>query len=235
MTAVKTVQRLFRRVGVELGNTRWSVPYRRVQILQHRNVELLLDVGANFGQYGGELRDAGWRRRILSFEPGSDAYQRLQQRVSRDPLWQARQVALGDQEGELALNISEESRFSSMLPVLTETVDRSATFRYSCKETVSVHRLDDIAAEFPRERLAVKIDVQGFERQVLDGAPDVLARVQVVEMEMTAHPVYDGQMLVLESMQRMADAGLVLSLTENIYVDIESGRSLQFNGIFVRE
>lgn len=235
MTAIRTGQRLFRRVGVDIKSTRWSVPYRRVQILQHCKIELVLDVGANFGQYGDGLREEGWEGRMLSFEPGSDAFKRLTQRADRDALWDTRHLAIGDESGELVLNVSEESRFSSMLPVLDETVDRSHTFRCAFTETVPVVRLDDIAAEFPTERLAVKIDVQGFERQVLDGATDVLARAQFFEMELTAHPVYEGQMLVPESMERIADAGLVLALAENIYVDVVSGRSLQFNGIFVRE
>lgn len=235
MFATKTMQMMLRRLGLEVGRSRWAVQPRRVQILNSSCVDLVLDVGANFGQYGEELRDSGWKGRILSFEPGSVAYRRLQERVAGDPLWEARQVALGDTTGELILNVSEESRFSSALDVRPETVERSPTFRYTSTETVPVERLDSLAAELSAERLAVKVDVQGFERQVLDGGAETLKRVHVFEMELTAHPVYEGQMLVVEAMQRMADVGLVLSLVENIYVDVVSGRSLQFNGVFVRE
>jgi FkbM family methyltransferase len=235
MPQIRNLQKVLRKVGIEVGSARWAVPRRRVQILNHNKIDLVLDVGANFGQYGDELRDCGWHGRILSFEPGSEAFRRLEGRVATDPAWDARRVALGDTPGELTLNISEESRFSSPLPVRDETVRRTSAFRYATSETVPVERLDDILMTVTTDCFAVKVDVQGFERQGLDGATETLKRADVFEMEMTAHPVYEGQMLVVESMERMADAGLVLSLVENIYVDVTSGRSLQFNGIFVRE
>lgn len=56
----------------------------------------------------------------------------------------------------------------------------------------------------------------------------------MVEMELTPRAVYEDQMLMGEAMARMGDAGLVLSLTENLFPDPATGRSLQFNGIFVR-
>lgn len=229
------MQRMLRRAGVEATRIRWTVPYRRVEILRYLGIDLLADVGANFGQYVGELRGSGWHGRVVSYEPTSNAYESLRRRVTGDAQWSCQRVAVGDTTGELTLHVSEESRFSSALPVLPETVARSASFRYASSEVVPVQRLDDLLSTESGASLAVKIDVQGFERQVLDGGPNTLNRLKFLEMEMTAHAVYEGQMLLMEAMQRATDAGLVLSLMENIYVDEATGRSLQFNGIFVRE
>src|SRR3954454_5630752 len=160
--AVDSAQRMLRKLGVEVARTRWGVPYRRVEILRHLGVDLLLDVGANEGQYVTELRGTGWDGRVVSYEPGSDAFRALRRRCDHDPHWSPVQTAVGDHDGSLELNISEESRFSSPLPVLDETVSRSRTFRYARRETVPVRRLDDLAGGLPSDRLALKIDVQGF-------------------------------------------------------------------------
>ena len=76
--------------------------------------------------------------------------------------------------------------------------------------------------------LALKIDVQGFERSVLAGASQSLRDCRVVEMELSPQAIYEGQMLLPEAVERMTAAGLELSLIENLFPEPGSGRSLQF-------
>jgi hypothetical protein len=141
---------------------------------------------------------------------------------------------VGDVSGELTMNVSEDSIFSSPLNVLNLAVDAAENAKSIGTESVPVERLDDLLKNSEASSLAIKIDVQGFERQVLDGGPESLSRARIVELELTPVPVYDGQMLMLETIERLADAGLALSLTENLFTERHSGRALQFNGVFVR-
>jgi FkbM family methyltransferase len=70
----------------------------------------VIDVGANSGQYAGGLRAAGYRGRIVSFEPLSEPYGQLAAASSKDADWDCRQLALGRRPGTTTINVSEDSR-----------------------------------------------------------------------------------------------------------------------------
>jgi len=204
-------------------------------MLAHYGVGLLVDVGANVGQYALAVRAGGYQGSILSIEPAAAAYAVLERAAARDPLWDHQRTAIGDSTGVLALNISQGSIFNSPLTVTDEAVAASPNARIVGHEQVTVQRLDDVLANVSNHdgELAVKIDVQGFERSVIEGADMTLRRARMVEMELSPMAVYAGQMLLDEALDRLSSAGFVLSLVENLFPEPESGRALQFNGIFV--
>ena len=81
--------------------------------LKKNNVSTLLDVGANTGYWAKEVRDSGFTGRIVSFEPQSKAYQQLQQMARDDNNWEVFHYALGDEDNNEQINISENSVSSS--------------------------------------------------------------------------------------------------------------------------
>ena len=236
MQALKSqVKYALRRVGVEVSSYRWTVAHRRWLLL--RGTELLVDVGANTGQYAREVRRSGWTGRIVSYEPLAEPFAVLQNRARRDPSWDAVKVAVGSETGALVLNVSTDSVFSSALPTLPRGKGVYTGMDTARTESVPVSTLDelletDLGAGRP---ISVKVDVQGFERDVLLGASRTMSEAQLWEMELTPVPLYDGQMLMGEALERLRNAGLHLAAVENIFGDVASGRSLQFNGLFVRE
>ena len=87
--------------------------------LRHSHIDLVIDIGANEGQFAKELRAGGYSGRIVSFEPLSAAHRRLLQESNRDSAWHVHpRCALGDRLGEIELNISGNSVSSSILPML---------------------------------------------------------------------------------------------------------------------
>ncbi|MDJ0524424.1 MAG: FkbM family methyltransferase [Microcystis sp. M53600_WE12] len=83
------------------------------------SVDLVFDVGANIGQYAKLLRELGYSGRLVSLEPLSSAYSRLKAISKKDQLWEiAPQTAIGNQEGEIIINIAGNSYSSSALPML---------------------------------------------------------------------------------------------------------------------
>ena len=224
-----------RRLGIEVSGTRWSVRERRQRMLSHYGIDVLLDVGANIGQYATEVRGAGYTGVIHSYEPLSGPFLGLEAASSADPRWHAHRVAVGDSTGSITINISEATKFSSALPIAERAKTESPDAAYVGSENVRLDTIDNLVADVEATNLGLKIDVQGFEGSVLDGGATTLARARFLEMELSPRPVYDGQMLMLEALERLDRLGFVLSCTENIYPVPYTGRSWQFNGIFIRE
>lgn len=194
----------------------------------------MVDVGANVGQYATELRRSGYTGRIHSIEPLSGPYADLERAASQDPRWTTQRAAVGASFGSLTINVSAWSIFSSALQVNQAAIAANAGAEFVSTEAAVMSTLDMIVDEQASNSVAVKIDVQGYERNVLEGATSTLGRVRVLEMELAPCPVYDGQILLAEALERLASEGLVLSLVQNLLPEPGSGRALQFNGVFVR-
>jgi FkbM family methyltransferase len=234
MSLKDVIQWRLRALGVELSAYRHTVRARRQQILSTYGVELLVDIGANRGQYASQARRSGYRGRIISMEPLQSAFDEMATLAASDPMWEPRRLAVGNESGFITINVSEADIFSSILPVTASALAADPEARTSRIEKVPIARLDDLLE--PRESAvtAVKIDVQGFEREVVEGGMRVLAAAQVVEIELSPTEIYAGQMLLGETIDRLGELGLVLSLVENLFPEKATGRALQFNGLFVR-
>src|SRR5581483_11642697 len=191
------VQELLRRLGYRMVPYEYTLPYRRVAALRARGVELLVDVGAGRGIWASEVRRAGYMGDILSLEPLTAPYSQLERRAHRDARWRCKRVAVGAEQGVLTMNVSRETGWSSALPLVEITVRAAPEAQYVGAETVPVATLDEIVeSDTARDaRLAVKVDVQGFEFSVLQGATRSLARADVFEIEVSVEQVYEGQWL----------------------------------------
>jgi FkbM family methyltransferase len=226
-----------RRLGVDLVryNATNFTGRRRMEELTTRRIGLVLDVGANAGQFALGLRREGFRGRIVSFEPLRTAYAELVRLAVSDPLWETQNLALGDRDGEATIQVAENSWSSSLLPIADRHVASAPASRTVATETVRTAQLDSLADELLRgDRAYLKLDVQGAELLVLHGAERVLAEIDVVEAELSIVELYEGQPLLSEVVSFLADRGLVLVQLEPEFLDPDTGALLQLNGIFVR-
>jgi FkbM family methyltransferase len=200
-------------------------------------IDLLIDVGANAGQFATLCRDHGYRGRILSFEAASAAHRELLQSSAADPLWTvADRMALGAATGEVEINIAANSLSSSILPMLDTHLSADPQSQYIQRERVTVRRLDDVLpedAEFCK--IFLKLDVQGYEPQVLSGAAHTLTRTSAVQLEMSVLPLYEGEQLVPQMSAAMKARGFDLWDLEPSFRDSDTGRLLQVDGIFTKQ
>jgi FkbM family methyltransferase len=225
----------FGRVDVTRFVPRYHPLARRARLLQTHRIDLVLDVGANAGQYGGELRTLlGYRGRIVSFEPLSSAFALLQKRAAADRLWRVERCALGATSGEMEINIAGNSTSSSFLPMLDVHEKTAPESRYVGKERVMCRTLDEIWDEHVSsdDRVFVKLDVQGFEAQVLDGAARSLPKAVGIQVELSLTPLYDGAPTYLDVCRRLEGLGFHIEALETGLVEPASGRLLQVDGIF---
>ncbi|ORW12153.1 FkbM family methyltransferase [Mycobacterium kyorinense] len=209
------------------------------QQLETHRVNAVLDVGANSGQYASNLRKAGYEGRIISFEPLSDPFSILESRTSKDPLWECRRHALGDVDGTISINVAGNAgQSSSVLPMLKSHQDIYPPANYIGVEDVPIHRLDSVVSEIlrPNDVTFLKIDVQGFEQQVLAGGKSTVGNHCVgLQLELSFLPLYEGGMLAREALELVHSLGFTLTGLLPCFTDLRNGRMLQADGIFFRE
>ncbi|MCP4303625.1 MAG: FkbM family methyltransferase [bacterium] len=205
--------------------------------LRSFGVDLFFDVGANAGQFVRELLAAGYEGRIVSFEPVSAAYAKLIESSQDSNLWVAeRRCALGAADGSATINVAGNLQSSSMLGMLDRHVRSAPASRYVGTETVDVRTLDGLGAKYTATAQAtfLKIDVQGFEDQVLRGAARLLPQIAGIQIEMPLVPLYEGERDIEWWLQRMRALGFELWWIRPGFTDRDSGRALQMDGIFFR-
>ena len=233
------LQRLARRLGYDLTPRRKAKApdAQLVAVLAHFRITCVLDVGANAGQYGALLREWGYGGRIVSFEPQARAHAALARRAAADAAWQvAPRMALGARDGEIELEVSAESDMSSILPqsaLLRRVSPSSAVMR---KESVPLRRLDEVSGSYlgPHDRVFLKIDVQGYEAEVLAGAGKLLDRLVGIQLELSLVPLYEGERPFRAMLDELAARGFEPHLFLPGYFERKLARQLQLDGVFMR-
>jgi FkbM family methyltransferase len=197
----------------------------------------VVDIGANTGEYGEELRETGYSGRLVSFEPLSTPFQVLAKRAAKDQSWECMRTALGSYDGTVSLNVAANLVSSSILPMLEAHSDAAPASRYVGIEETPMRSLDSLAPTLfrPQEVIWLKLDVQGFEQHVLDGAEQLLGSVQALEVELSLQPLYEGQTLYLSMIDFLRHHGYALASVAPGFCDECTGRLLQFDGIFLRD
>jgi FkbM family methyltransferase len=227
------------RAGLHRANldvSRNPYPARVATALRWLGVRTVLDVGANIGQYGSALRTSGFDGRIVSCEPLPDAYAHLRRRSGSDHAWTAVRTAVGDRCGEIELNVSANSYSSSILPMTSAHLTAAPGSQYVERVRVPLTTVPALldAQRVEPERALLKVDTQGYETAVLDGAGDALPRFAAVQLELSFVPLYAGQQLYGDLVARLSACGFELFGLEPGFTDGRTGRTLQCDGLFVR-
>ena len=235
------IKKIFNSLGLDIykyNSTSSSVAQIR-KLIKYHNIDLIIDVGANTGQYATSLRELSYSDRIISFEPLSSAYEKLVQKSKKDPLWEiAPRTAIGDHDGEITINIANNSVSSSVLEMLDSHAKAAPDSVYINSETVRLSRLDSIAkdyiSKYQSKSTFLKIDVQGFEREVIEGANDILPLIKGLQLELSLVPLYKDQVLFEEMLDILKNKGYQLFSLIPSFVDPKTGRMLQVDGIFFK-
>jgi FkbM family methyltransferase len=217
---VALIRKLVRRLGVDVIRYPHGTGYGVALATALRQAATLVDVGANVGQFALQARRLGFTGPIISFEPASATYRRLSRAVAADADWSAVQLAIGDEEGEAALRLPRDSSLASFLPWTSRGArlwqDDGST------EVVDIVRLDTALAPLGLERpIFLKIDTQGFDRRVLEGATATLAGVHALLVELPVRPLYEDAGDWLETLGWLRERGFYPRWFEPIQV-IES-------------
>jgi FkbM family methyltransferase len=230
-------QEKIQKIGEQIDSLKQDAPARRIKLIKANDIDAIFDVGANTGQYALEMRALGWKGPIVSFEPLSDAFQQLQKNASKDKSWSTHQYALGSRNTSLMINVSGESRASSLLPMLPAHTDVASYFKTVKQEKVTVKKLDSVIDEIAKakKRIYLKLDAQGYEKKILSGAKESLALVQGIQIELSLTALYQGETPIEQMLLYLRKLGFRLMSLEYGFTNPKTGAMLQADGIFFRE
>jgi FkbM family methyltransferase len=211
-----------------------AITYRK--LIQHFNIDLIIDVGANEGQFAQGMRRLGFTGKISSFEPLSDVFKVLSRKAEKDNLWQVFNLALGNADGQQEINVSKNRVSSSLLEMEPEHVKQEPESLVISKQKITVKRLDTIWDQISpgSGNVFLKLDVQGFEKFVLEGAKSSLKHIKLIQLEMALVPLYKEELLLAEMLRYMEALGFSLYNLLGGFNNFETGQQFQVDGIFIR-
>lgn len=237
---LSTAKRLFHALGIDVSFAKTMPTEQNIlrKLFQLSDLEYVLDVGANTGQYGLLARRCGFLGPIVSYEPLSKAHQALVARAASDRLWiVADRVALGARTSHGNMNIAANSVSSSLLDMHARHLEAAPHSAYSGTEEVTIAALDDCIDQYITEAKhgLLKIDTQGYEIEVLRGAHRSLSdKIDAVQTELSLVELYEGQALILDVCNFLKQYGFNLRYIIPGLKDPENGSLLQLDGIFTK-
>lgn len=196
MLILRAIKRLAALAGAHVEKLS-THPGTTVMGLTHRPIDLVIDVGANTGQFAREMRAKFPRAHIVSFEPLPEPFAELEHWARADRNATAVNIGLGDHEAVLPFHHHVgHSPSSSLLPTHSEGLARYPQMGRPELTEIRVRRLDDALADLGRTagpNTLLKLDVQGFEEQVMRGAPRTLAQIAALITEVNIGAMFEGQ------------------------------------------
>jgi FkbM family methyltransferase len=216
----------------------WLLLQHLRDVVRRYRVDCVLDVGANRGQYVRLLRRAGYRGRVLSFEPVPEIFAELAAAAADDDQWDVHQVALGREDGELEMHVVPGT-LSSLLPPSAFGSARYQRFASATSMQVPVRRLDEflpeaLGTDLASARLMLKLDTQGFDLEAFAGADAVLDRVVVLQSEVALLTIYEHMPRMQEALQVYEAAGFEVTGLYPVSREARTGRVLEYDCVMVR-
>ena len=227
----KIAKKVLKVFGYDLDHERLLKRYR--DILPYK-FQTILDIGANVGQFSREILDIFPNVEIYAFEPVASCYQKLE-KISKKPNFHPLPYALGNQSGEMKINVSSYSPSSSLLKMsnLHKKVFPHTAGEH--KEKIQIRRLDDMASELNiKAPLLIKMDVQGYEKEVILGGRMTFAKASAVLTEASFVPLYDGQPLFKEIRSLLGELGFDYHSAMNSKKNPQTGEILFEDSLFIK-
>jgi FkbM family methyltransferase len=175
------------------------------------DIKTIIDVGANIGQYALASHRFYPNSQIFSFEPVPICYRQLKENTKKNTNIHSYNYALGNQNSEIIFFQNDHTHASSALNVSRyqkEKVPKTKDFK---EIKVKCFRLDDFPFEYSfLSPILLKLDVQGYERNVLEGASNFLQKVDYIVLETSFIPMYDNEPLFDEMHTHLKEKGFKL-------------------------
>lgn len=191
-----TTARAFRENYLGFRNTHDSAVKQFAKLCNSMEVFTVFDVGANVGQFSKDIRRHSFKAKIYSFEPVQETYTKLVSNFRNDSEWIGIKKGVGRYTGTLEINLSANAGLStSFMDMGEQHLINFPDSRYIGTEIVEVTTIDAQISDLKIEpsKLGVKIDVQGFELEVLWGMSTNIREIRCLMIEASLAPLYLGE------------------------------------------
>lgn len=212
------IRRLLNKTGYDVVRTRNqhnSLEEHITRVFAKYATDCVIDVGANAGQYGKFLRELGFQGWIVSFEPVAAVYHALARVAGNDDKWLCYNYALGEIKKKKEINVYKNTVFSSFLDTNSYSKNIWQSLDDASREMVEVITLDDI---FPTiiektssQRFYLKLDTQGYDRNVLQGSITSLEHVYALQLELSLIHIYDNMVDPYHLLSELHDRQFLIS------------------------
>ena len=221
----------------EKALTSYAVGEHVAAILGQYRVNLVIDVGANRGQYAKRLRRAGYRGRIASFEPVPETFERLREAAAGDVRWSVHPFALGSEDTETSMQVVPGT-LSSLLAPSDFGAQRYAQLREPAARSIQVRRLDgmldELTAGLQDPRIYLKLDTQGYDVEAFRGAGARVREFVGMQSEVALMRIYEGMPRLPEALALYEQSGFEVTALYPVSRETATARVLEFDCVMVR-
>ncbi len=204
--------------------------------LRSLKLEMLIDVGASHGNFCSQIKKTNNGVHIFAFEPLRNAFNVLESKFKDDDSVRLYNFALGSSKGKVEFHENDYSFSSSLLKISDKHISE---FPYTSKDKlieIEVDCLDNIIQSSDiKHPMMIKVDVQGFEQEVINGGRLLFSKADYVIIEVSFSELYSNQPLFDDINQLLNNLGLVYSGNLNQLVSVKDGHVLQADAIFIRK
>lgn len=204
--------------------------------LPRLHITTIFDIGANSGHFSTEMRQRFPEATIHAFEPLPDCISTLKKTFEHDERFVLHQCALGSSNSHSEINISSFHPSSSILPMSSAHKDLYPKSAGSTPLRIQIRKLDDeVPANLRHGGILAKIDVQGFESEVLAGGVETFKSVSIIYIENSFIELYRGQKLFSEITTQLLSMGFAYFGHTHRHYNQKTHEPLYEDSVYIRK
>lgn len=227
------IRKIVQKFGLDLH--RYRPGPDKFAYLKTLNLQTVLDIGANVGQFAKEIRSKLPQAQIYSFEPVKECFNKLNKNMEGSEKFRSFNFALGDKNQKSEINKSSYTPSSSILEMSEIHKTLFPHTKDSAPEEIEIKRLDEAARDLKLEKeILIKVDVQGFEDKVIAGGTEIFKKARVVLIENSFTELYLGQPLFGDIHDLLKGLGYDYHGSLQEKLDKKTGQILSEDSLFIR-
>ena len=212
--------------------------YYIVQTLKHYKIDIVIDIGANEGQFAKNIIQYGYKNKIISFEPIKNIHQILKKNSKNYNNWIIEEnIGFGETEGTKEINISKNNVSSSILKIKKKFVNLKPDTEQIRKEKIKITTIDNYLNKnnFNNNKIFIKLDTQGYEENIIRGAQKKIKNITGFMLEASIEAIHNKEKDYSEIIKLMKKMGFSVWSVERGFSNKKTGQVLQIDIIFIND
>lgn len=205
----------------------------RKSVISRSRCTIIVDGGANSGQWSTQVRKNFPEIKIYSFEPLKAPFELLQVNSLNDKNWLIKNEGLGKNDEVLSMYVSSNEGMSSSFKKPTNHLTEFQTVKFGDHQRAQIRRLDT-DPDLKGQTIYLKLDVQGSEWDAIQGCTGLLNEITAIEVETTLVSMYEGDLTHYELIPKIISLGFTPYAISPAHKKVD-GRCTYMDVILVRD